>query len=304
MVCVFIRVNRAKPGFVHAYPFVSPDGFQVQRGSAQLLPDIAEWYVLRDRELLVPAVPNGDVSIATTTIGALPSSALGLTCAAVQVFGTLHGMPVVAAAVSANVPPPSGYTWANLRALYGKLDDTRLSLAGRAAQLLESETCQAFCGRCGAATKPGELGGRICTQCGLTVFSRIEPAVIVAVTRPPNKILLARGSRFASGFFSALAGFVEPGETLEQCAKREVFEETAIRIRNLRYLGSQPWPFPRSLMVGFLAEYESGTITLDPQELEAADWFSVDALPQPPMTLSIARWLIDNAVAELLARQP
>ncbi len=123
---------------------------------------------------------------------------------------------------------------------------------------------------------------------------RISPAVMVLISRG-DELLLARSPRFRAGVFSALAGFVEAGETLEQCAGREVFEEVGIEIANLRYVRSQFWPFPDSLMVAFFADYAGGTIKPDPVEIEDAKWFSRSALPALPEPVSIARQLIDAA---------
>jgi NAD+ diphosphatase len=139
--------------------------------------------------------------------------------------------------------------------------------------------------------KAGELAME-CTACGQLSYPRISPAVIVAILRD-EKILLARANRFPSGFYSVLAGFVEPGETLEQCAKREVREETGIEVKNLRYFSSQPWPFPHSLMVAFTAEYAAGEIRIDPSEIADAGWYSADALPLIPDPITVARKLID-----------
>ena len=124
------------------------------------------------------------------------------------------------------------------------------------------------------------------------------PAVM-ALVRRDRKLLLARSPRFPKGMFSALAGFVEPGETLEQCVEREVYEEVGIRMRNLRYFASQPWPFPHSLMIAFFAEHDSGDIRIDGIEIEQAQWFEIDNLPQLPAKISIARRLIEAATGEM-----
>jgi len=133
-----------------------------------------------------------------------------------------------------------------------------------------------------------------CRNCGLLAYPRISPAVMVLVSRG-NELLLARSPHFKPGVFSALAGFVEAGETLEQCAVREVREEVGIEITNLRYFQSQPWPFPDSLMLAFFADYAGGVITPEPSEIEAAEWFARDQLPTLPDPVSIARRLIDAA---------
>jgi NAD+ diphosphatase len=139
---------------------------------------------------------------------------------------------------------------------------------------------------------------------GLLNYPRLSPAVIVAVERG-NRILLARARRFTAAMYSVIAGFVEPGETLEECVRREVMEETGIRIRAIRYFGSQPWPFPDSLMIGFTAEYESGELLIDGTELVDAGWFAAGELPTIPGPISIARRLIDAfAARHAAARSP
>ena len=133
-----------------------------------------------------------------------------------------------------------------------------------------------------------------CPACGLLAYPRLSPAIMVLV-RDGERLLLARSPRFKPGVYSALAGFVEPGETLEQCAVREVREEVGIEIANLRYFASQPWPFPNSLMIAFFADYAGGDLRLDPTEIEAAEWFTPDRLPLLPEPISISRRLIDAA---------
>ena len=183
-----------------------------------------------------------------------------------------------------------------LRAIFQLAGAELFALAGRATQLLDWQNQHRYCGRCGTPTvkKAGELALH-CPSCALLAYPRISPAVMVLV-RDGDKLLLARSPHFKPGVFSALAGFVEPGETLEECAKREVREEVGIEITNLRYFHSQPWPFPNSLMVAFFADYAGGSIKPDPNEIEAADWFSPDALPVLPEPISISRRLIDAAL--------
>ena len=133
-----------------------------------------------------------------------------------------------------------------------------------------------------------------CPACGLLAYPRISPAVMVLVERGDD-LLLARSPHFLPGVFSALAGFVEAGESVEQCAAREVREEVGVEIARLRYFRSQSWPFPNSLMIAFFADYAGGEITPDPAEIEAAGWFPRKALPPLPDQASIARHLIDAA---------
>jgi NAD+ diphosphatase len=199
---------------------------------------------------------------------------------------------------------PAGLAAVDLRSLFGVWEDRWIGMAGRAKQVAHWDRDHQFCGRCGAPTElaAGERARR-CPRCRLTSYPRISPAIIIAVTRwteAGEQILLARNHRFPAGRYSVVAGFVEAGETLEECAMREVQEEVGIRIANIRYFGSQPWPFPNSLMIGFTADYAGGSINLEDSEIADAQWFSTANLPQLPPKISIARRLIDSYVQ----RQP
>lgn len=208
-------------------------------------------------------------------------------------LGTLDGKGCLAAELNGSAGLTPGFEAIDLRKLLDSLDETTFLAAGRAAQLLAWRRNTRYCGRCGKLTeeKRGERA-RICTACGLSFFPRLSPAVIVAVVRD-RSILLARGKNSTLPFWSVLAGFVEPGESLEQCVRREVFEEVRLAVKNIRYFASQPWPFPDSFMIAFTAEYESGDIHIDNMELEAAAWYTVQSLPQVPRKGSVSRRLID-----------
>ena len=187
----------------------------------------------------------------------------------------------------------------SLRQLYSVAGPQAFALAGRATQLIDWQSTHRFCGRCGTPTEiAAHEHAMRCHQCGLTAYPRITPAIMVLVRRG-TQLLLARSPHFKPGVFSALAGFVEPGETLEDCIHREVMEEVGVEIRNLRYFDSQSWPFPNSLMVAFLADHAYGDIRIDPHEIEAADWFDLDNLPRLPDRVSIARRLIEGAIREM-----
>lgn len=210
------------------------------------------------------------------------------------------------AEVEAETEPPSGMadmSFEGLRGLYGRLDDQSFWLAARAVQIVDWDRTHQFCGRCATPThhQPEERAKK-CPNCGLTSYPRLAPAIIVRVERVGEdgrrQILLARNQRFRRGFYSVLAGFVEPGETLEECVQREIYEETSILVNNIRYFGSQPWPFPHSLMIAFVADYAEGEIEVDGVELDEAYWFSADNLPNIPPPISISRQLIDAFVTE------
>ncbi|WP_134586094.1 NAD(+) diphosphatase, partial [Pseudomonas aeruginosa] len=154
-----------------------------------------------------------------------------------------------------------------------------------------------FCGNCGTRMQAQDHERVMqCPQCGLHQYPRLSPSMIVLVTRG-DEVLLARSPRFVPGVYSTLAGFVEAGESVEQCVVREVREEVGVEVANLEYIGSQNWPFPHSLMLGFHAEYVSGEIVPQEDEIEDAQWFSLDALPPLPAQRSIARHLIDLYLA-------
>lgn len=229
--------------------------------------------------------------------------ALGIDAARVHSIGKHQGRDHVAVAIGGSAVSeealPAGLRAAGLRQWFGELNDIDLSIAMRAIQLLEWDRTHRFCGACGSRTEllPGERARR-CPACSLSTYPRIAPAMMVMVTRG-RQMLLGRGLHFPPGRYSALAGFVEAGETIEQAVVREVREEAGIEIRDLRYFGSQSWPFPHSLMIAFRAEWAAGDIRIDPHELADAQWFDPEALPNIPPRLSIARALIDATLAEL-----
>jgi NAD+ diphosphatase len=188
-----------------------------------------------------------------------------------------------------------------LMALHGRVDDVRWTLAGRAVQLVAWDRTHRFCGRCGTPTDvaPGERARR-CPSCGLLAFPRLAPAVITLIERDDGRALLARGRAFPIPMYSCVAGFVEPGENLEEAVRREVREEVGVELDEVRYASSQPWPFPHSLMIGFEATWASGDIRVDEHEIVDAAWFRADDLPTIPPGLSIARTLIDAWVERRL----
>ncbi|MDR3089722.1 MAG: NAD(+) diphosphatase [Desulfobulbaceae bacterium] len=186
----------------------------------------------------------------------------------------------------------------SLRAAYAHLDESNWVQAGRALQILDWHEQNRFCGRCGekAVEQTNEFA-MLCPRCGLKNYPRLAPAVIMAVTSG-DEILLGRAHHFPDGMYSALAGFVEPGETLENAVRREAREETGVAVGQVRYFASQPWPFPNSLMIGFVAEARSRDIRLDHTELSDARWFTAENPPRLPDKMSIARRLIDAFFAQ------
>jgi len=207
--------------------------------------------------------------------------------------GEFDKRPCFSMELSDDFTLPPGMILTGLRGLFGLLKDDVFVLAGRSFQMIQFEQRHRFCGRCGSPTelKKDEYA-RICPQCSLVRYPGVFPAIIVAVIKDRH-ILLARSQRFPEGRYSVLAGFVEPGETLEGCVRREVGEEVGLAVKNIRYFGSQPWPFPNSLMIGFTAEHAGGDIVIDNNEIVDAHWYAASALPEVPGKPTIARQLID-----------
>ena len=205
-------------------------------------------------------------------------------------LGALDGEPCFARGVERDADATP------LRQLFGVLTDDEFAVAGRALGLVAWDRDHRHCGRCGSATvRSATERARTCSACGFAAYPRISPAIITLVERD-GRALLARNARTQMPFYSTLAGFVEIGETLEECVAREVHEEAGIAIRDVAYFGSQPWPFTGSLMIGFTARWASGDIVCEPTEIADADWFAPDELPRVPPRLSIARELIDDFV--------
>ena len=208
-------------------------------------------------------------------------------------MGLLDGVPTWAVDAGESSDIPDGYELQPLLSLGAQLDTRSWMLAGRAVQLVEWGRTSRFCGRCGTATVLAtQERAASCPRCGLHAYPRLAPAIIVTVERG-DEILLGQGRGF-QGMYSALAGFVEPGESLEETVRREVREEVGVEVGLVRYFDSQPWPFPHSLMIGFSATWLSGEIEVDGEEIVDARWFKADGLPTIPPPLSIARRMIDD----------
>lgn len=207
--------------------------------------------------------------------------------------GEMGGEECLALAVDAGAAAPDGMEFRGLRGLHAVLGADQFRVAGRASQVLEWDRAHRFCGRCGSSTEPGaEPLARACTGCGAVHYPRLSPAVLVSVVHG-DRILLARSPHFTPGMYSVVAGFVEPGETLEETCIREVREEVGVEITDVRYVASQPWPYPSQVMIAFAATYAGGDIVPQPGEIEDARWFTVDELPMVPAPLSLSRALID-----------
>lgn len=207
---------------------------------------------------------------------------------------TDDGTPVKAALLSdPKQADGTGLEFCPLRASFYKLPAELYLKAGKCQEILYWDQNTKFCGVCGAPMKKHTDISKRCTQCGKEVWPQLATAIIVLIHRG-DEVLLVHARNFKGDFYGLVAGFVETGETLEEAVHREVMEETHIKITNLRYFGSQPWPYPCGLMVGFNADYVSGNVSLQREELSAGSWFTKDNLPHIPEKLSIARMLLDN----------
>lgn len=290
-------------------PFMSPAAF-VPAVAGDSSPH-EHRFVFSGERLLVEIGPPSSAPPDDPRIESRPSSAklalpknnnpLGFELLRTLYLGQLHGIPCWAAEAPSSAQAPPGTAWVSLRTLFSVLEDAHFALAGRALQLLEWDRSHQYCGRCGTPTvaKPDERV-RVCPACRLPAYPRIAPAVM-ALVRRGRELLLGRSPHFPPGMYSALAGFVEPGETLEQCVARELEEEVGVRVSQPRYFASQPWPFPHSLMIAFVCDWRSGEIRPLAGEIEAADWFDVLHLPKLPSKISIARRLIDEVAGEIRA---
>ena len=290
-------------------PFDSPSAF-----APAVTPPLAQaeapalWFVFRKDQLLVELGPPDPRPSDDPRVRERPSWArlplqksnniLWSEPEKALYLGSLGGQACWAAELVEETPP-AGLAWAGLRSLFSVLEDAHFALAGRALQLLQWDRDHRFCGRCGTPTVPrAEERARACPACGLSAYPRVAPAVMALIKRG-RELLLARSPHFPNGMYSALAGFVEPGETLEQCLAREVAEEVGVTVANLSYFASQPWPFPHSLMIAFVCDWAGGEIRTEDPEIEAANWFDVLQLPKIPSKISIARRLIDAVSAEI-----
>jgi NAD+ diphosphatase len=259
----------------------------------------AYWFAVRGRKVLVVESAG---SVGIPRLASLHT--VGLEVEASHYLGAFGEIACYAAHVVEEVEAPEGMSFLELRPALLGVEEELAGVVGLAYQIVDWDRTHRFCGRCGTPTEdaPGERAKR-CPSCDLHAWPRVSPAVIVRVTRG-DEILLARGRRFVEPIYSVLAGFVDPGESLEEAAVREIREEVGVEIADVRYFGSQPWPFPHSLMVGFTARWAGGEIRIEEEEIVDAAWFRADALPPVPPGLSIARKLIDDFVARTSGSSP
>lgn len=274
--------------------------FEPEVALPKLLPNNAHWFACTGNMVVLRRE-------GATGVAQCPSveelRRAGLDVSAPHMVGMLDGVPCVAVSWGDH-PVPEHLEKVGLRGLSSRFDEAVFAIAGRANQIAHFASTHQFCGQCGTRTErdPAERAFR-CPSCRLVAYPRISPAIITLVRRGAEA-LLASSARFPGAFFSTLAGFSEIGESLEQTLIREIKEEVGVVAGNPRYFGSQPWPFPHSLMIGFNADYVSGEIAVDGKEISEARFFRADQLPQIPPKLSIARQLIDAWVSEVTKKDP
>jgi NAD+ diphosphatase len=277
---VYLPFNRERLG----HTFVPAKG-----GSAPAVVE-GQWLIVQDQGLLVVS-EGGELGLPR---GGPP---FGLDAALGQPFwlGTWQGTPCWVAALDRAAPLPAGLHRETLIPMRGpRLPDELLSLGGMAMQALHWESTSGHCPRCGAPTErmPGEWGKR-CPACRYEHYPHLHPAVIVLV-RDGDRCLLARKREWAPNRYALVAGFVDNGESLEGAVRREVKEEVGVDVTDVEYVGSQNWPFPSQLMVGFVAAYAGGSVVIDADELEDARWFSRAELPPGPSRHSIAGFILEH----------
>lgn len=256
----------------------------------------AYWFLIRDDRFLVALEEGEEGQQARIPLVEDPSQ-IGVRPGQSHYLGSLDGHGIYTARVREEDWSRPELAYKSLRSLFVRMDGEMISLAGRAKQIVDWDQTHRFCGKCGRPTQPHPRErAKVCPECGLESYPVIAPAVIVAVRRE-DRLLLARSPGFPKEMFSVLAGFNEPGESLEETVKREIMEEVGIRVAGIRYFGSQPWPFPHSLMIGFKADYAGGEIEIDGREIVEAGWFRPGEMPQLPGPYSISRELIDDFLA-------
>lgn len=247
------------------------------------------YFIFSNDSLLLEIQPDGSFSVPFCEEPPIPTKPW----TTVLHITPLNGMDVKTYSIDNPPANDARFELCSLRQSYYKLPFDFYLKAGKCYELLYWDKNTKFCGICGGTMKQHTDISKRCEHCGKEVWPQLAPAVIVRITRG-DQILLARGQNFRSDFYGLIAGFVETGETLEQAVEREVMEETGLKVRNIRYFGSQPWPYPCGLMIGFTADYLDGQIHVQHEELKNAAWFSRNELPNLPEKLSIARWLIDD----------
>jgi len=270
------------PAFVRAYPPSQPSS------------DMAYWFPFIHDELMVEA----DGQQVRLIQGSIQEMQAHLHPQEALFIGTFEGVPCMTCEVETDFVVPAAWKTLSLREIFGRLDEPAYSIVGYATQLLYWRRTSRFCPVTGDATVD-EVGtwGRRCLVCGHTAYPHVTPAIL-ALVHDGERMLLTHKPGWGKRY-SCIAGFTEPGESLEECVQREVFEEVGLEVTYMRYIGSQPWPFPHQLMVGYTARYTGGTLRLQQDELDDALWFDVDNLPDMPPLMSLAHFIIKTWITEV-----
>ncbi len=247
------------------------------------------YFVFQNNKLLLNKKKRGEYCIPL----ARHLKELNLNSKEIIYLGKLKGQDCFSCELEENVKLKNNMALYELRKIYSLIGLELFEIAGYAFQITNWHKNSRYCGRCGNKTENmvGEQA-KFCPKCKLVNYPTVSPAIIVAVVKE-DMILLAKAKRFPRNLYSVLAGFVEAGENIENCIHREVKEEVGIEVKNIKYFGSQPWPFPNSLMIAFTAEYDKGEISIDEEEILDAGWFTATELPNTPEKPSIAKDLID-----------
>ena len=261
-----------------------------QADNDRLLSEPAYWFVFCKDELLLQKDDKN--STYTIPYGMNPPIQL-------EVWNTIHKLTPMSdgsACRTVSIPSPiienDKFVMMGLRKSFEILNREFYIKAGKASEILYWDSTTKYCGVCGAPMQLHTDISKRCTNCGKEVWPQLATAIIVLVKRN-DQILMVHAHNLKGNYYGLVAGFVETGETLEECVHREVMEETGISITNIRYFGSQPWPYPCGLMIGFFADYVAGNLHLQHSELAYGGWFSKDKLPAIPGKMSMARMLID-----------
>lgn len=247
-----------------------------------------QWYVFFNDQLLLKKEENNQYSV---PYGSQPPT-LPTKYSKIHDVTLTDGTKIKTLTIDQPIEETDEWIMVGLRASYENMSLADYQAAGKASQILYWDDHSRFCPVCGSLMEQLAPIMKKCPNCGNEMYPPVSTAVIVLI-RKEKEILLVRARNFRGTFHGLVAGFLETGETLEQCVQREVLEETGLRVKNITYFGNQPWPYPSGLMVGFIADYESGEIKLQEDELCAGAFFSKENLPEIPRKLSIARKLID-----------
>lgn len=269
-----------------------PPDFKLLSGPGAVDKESAHWVLLQGGAVLLRETADG-LALPCGPLPVQPSETRPL-----LTFANWQGIPVTALQLEVLAAVPEGLVAEPFNAFQERIPDSLMTIAGLGKQLLHAERMTHLCPLCGAGTKSmPDSWGKTCSACRHESYPPIHPCAIVLIRRN-DQLLLIRKPEWAAGRFSLVAGFLDVGESLEECAIRETLEETGVAIRNVRYITSQAWPFPSQLMVGFVADYAGGDIVVDCKEIADARWFDVDNLPGLPSRRSIARFMIDSCLSK------